>query len=436
MKNYLKQSRLSDCIEQVIDYRGKTPKKLGGDWSEAGYRAVSANNVKHDGLQNIDSIRYLDEALYKKWMKVEVKRGDLLLTSEAPAGQIMVWDSEEKIVLSQRIYGLRVNDKFNNWFLKYYLQSKTGQREIFRNNSGSTVFGISAETFDNILICHPEKSEQINIGKLLSTLDSKIEINRRINVELESLVRTIFDYWFVQFDFPDQDKKPYKHNGGEMLWNEKLKRNIPGGWEVDNILKVGDLLGGGTPKTNVPSYWGNEIPFFTPRDTDDTIFVLSTQDNITKVGLDSCSSKLYPKGTVFITARGTVGNINVAAQDMAMNQSCYALRPKPEINYYFLHQCAINLVHYLKAKSNGSIFDAIVSNDIKLTPIVIPPIPLIHEFGQITQGMYETILVNKRENKILTELRNWLMPMLINGQVTIRNANNEIIKDPPNMYKD
>jgi type I restriction enzyme S subunit len=102
---------------------------------------------------------------------------------------------------------------------------------------------------------------------------------------------------------------------------------------------------------------------------------------------------------------------------MAMNQSCYAIQPKPEINYYYTHQCCVNLVHYLKAKSNGSIFDAIVSNDIKLTPIVIPPLPLIQAYGQRTEGIYEKILVNIKESQTLTALRDWLLPMLMNGQV-------------------
>ena len=122
MSEYFNSDTLSNCLKKIIDYRGKTPKKLGGDWSNSGYRAISANNVKFEGLAKLVDIRYLDEALYLKWMKDEIHRGDILLTSEAPAGQAMVWDSDEKIVLSQRLYGLRVKDHINNRYLKYYLQ--------------------------------------------------------------------------------------------------------------------------------------------------------------------------------------------------------------------------------------------------------------------------------------------------------------------------
>ena len=175
---------------------------MGGDWTQTGYRAISANNVKHNGLQNLEDIRCVTEKIYKKWMKEEVERGDLFLTSEAPAGQIMIWDSDEKVVLSQRLFGLRANTHFSNRYLKYYLQSDLGQREINRLTSGSTVAGISAKMFDWITVNHPKKNAQENIGSLLHSLDAKIELNNRINGELEAMAKTLYDYWFVQFDFP------------------------------------------------------------------------------------------------------------------------------------------------------------------------------------------------------------------------------------------
>ena len=108
---------LSDVVELVIDYRGKTPKKLGADWSDNGYRALSAKNIKTGYIVQPESIRFVDENLYKKWMKDEIKRGDILITSEAPFGQIYYWDSDEKIVLSQRIFGLRIRNNFSSRYI-------------------------------------------------------------------------------------------------------------------------------------------------------------------------------------------------------------------------------------------------------------------------------------------------------------------------------
>ena len=362
------------------------------------------------------------EYFEKKLKRFEVKENDILLTGAGTLGELFVVPTNApKGVINQALLRIRlnkdvVNQNFFCYYFKYYIKA------IIGNINGDSVIPNlpPLPIIKSTVIDIPDITYQQKIAAVLSALDAKIELNQRINAELESMAKTLYDYWFVQFDFPNEKGKPYKSTGGKMVWNEELKREIPLGWEVDNVLRIGDLLGGGTPKTKEPSYWGGDIPFFTPKDTDDSIFVLKTLDYITEAGLESCSSRLYPKGTIFITARGTVGNINVAAQDMAMNQSCYAIQPKPEINYYFLHQCSENLVHYLKAKSNGSIFDAIVSNDIKLTPIVIPPLPLIQEFGKITKDMYEKILVNKKESQTLTELRDWLLPMLMNGQVEIK----------------
>jgi len=410
---------LSKCLAKVIDYRGRTPKKLGREWASAGYRALSANNVKFGGLDKLESINYADEDLYREWMKEEVRRGDLLLTSEAPSGQVMLWDSDEKIVLSQRLFALRTNSTIDGAFLKYYLQSPFGQKEIFRNNSGSTVAGISAKTFDNILIRHPGKNVQQKIGHLLYSIDKRIDCNNRINAELEAMAKTLYDYWFVQFDFPDAHGKLYKSSGGKMVYNATLKREIPAGWKDSSVLAVADLLGGGTPTKKKPEFWGGSIPFFTPTDADGTIFKFSTADYITEEGLKGSSTKRFGKHTVFITARGSVGRLVLAGVDMAMNQSCYALRAKPGVSHVFLFFLTKELIHHLQIKSSGSVFDSIVSNDIELTNLAIPKGEVIEKFAAVVEPLFEKIASNTQENQHLAQLRDWLLPLLMNGQVSV-----------------
>ena len=410
---------LSECLSKIIDYRGRTPKKLGLDWSINGYRALSANNVKFNGLDKLDSINYASEELYRKWMKEEVCKNDLLLTSEAPSGQVMLWDTDEKIVLSQRLYALRVNSNIDSKFLKYYLQSPLGQKEIFKNNSGSTVAGISAKTFKNILVSHPtDINEQKRIGHILYSIDKKIDCNNRINAELESMAKILYDYWFVQFDFPDSRGKPYKSSGGHMTYNDVLKREIPNLWKNSNILAIADVLGGGTPTKKNAEFWGGTIPFFTPTDAGGSIFKFSTTDYITDSGLIGSSTKLFDRYTIFITARGSVGKLVITGVEMAMNQSCYALRSKKDISHVFLFFLAKELIHHLQVKSSGSVFDSIVSNDIELTELAIPPIDLIQQFSAITEPLFEKVSINTKENERLAELRDWLLPMLMNGQVT------------------
>jgi len=267
-----------------------------------------------------------------------------------------------------------------------------------------------------------EMQTQKKIAKVLSDLDAKIELNNRINTELEAMAKTLYDYWFVQFDFPDVNGKPYKTSGGKMVWSAELKREIPDGWEVGNIMTLANLLGGGTPKTNNPNYWSGDIPFFTPADAEDSIYSTNTKQKITEIGLKNSSTKRYSKGTIFITARGTVGKINIASQDMAMNQSCYALQGKENVNSQFLYFYTNELVHYIKSKASGSIFKALVTNDFKFTKMIVPPLSLLQNFDVFSKSIFATVLNNKLENQELASLRDWLLPMLMNGQVSVGDA--------------
>ena len=264
-----------------------------------------------------------------------------------------------------------------------------------------------------------DSKRQILLANTLSTLDAKIDCNNRLNAELESMAKMLYDYWFVQFDFPDTSGRPYRTTGGKMLYNEVLKREIPAHWENSNVLAIADILGGGTPTKKKPEFWGGSIPFFTPTDASGSIFKFSTSDYITDAGLNGSSTKLFDKNTVFITARGSVGKLVLAGVQMAMNQSCYALRAKENVGYVFMFFMAKELIHHLQIKSSGSVFDSIVSNDIELTQLAIPSIDLIQQFSVITEPMFEKISNNTKENEQLAELRDWLLPMLMNGQVVV-----------------
>jgi type I restriction enzyme S subunit len=286
-------------------------------------------------------------------------------------------------------------------------------------NTHSAVPGLSRELAYLIETEIPLISDQQKIATVLSALDAKIDCNNCINAELGAMAKTLYDYWFVQCEFLDAKGKPYKSSGGKMVYNPTLKREIPAGWKDSNILAVADLLGGGTPTKKRPEYWNGNIPFFTPTDADGTIFKFATADYITDEGLKKSSTKLFGKHTVFITARGSVGRLVLAGVDMAMNQSCYALRAKHGISHTYLFFLAKELIHHLQVKSSGSVFDSIVSNDIEFTNLAIPDNTIVEKFAAIVEPAFEQIGNNTKENQHLTQLRDWLLPMLMNGQVTV-----------------
>lgn len=184
MKSDWVELPLSEITNLIIDYRGKTPKKLGGDWSDSGYRALSAKNIKTGRIVQPDTIRFVDEEMYQKWMKEEVKRGDILITSEAPFGQIYYWDSDEKIVLSQRLFGVRIKDKYDSRYIYYYMTTPDFQGELDGRSTGTTVVGLRQPELMKCVVRCPKVETQRKIGTVLASIDAKIRVNEELNDNL------------------------------------------------------------------------------------------------------------------------------------------------------------------------------------------------------------------------------------------------------------
>lgn len=321
----------------------------------------------------------------------------------------------EKFWTVDTMYYATVKPEFSTYYIYAYL----AQLDLAHLDSGSALPSMTKTAYNNIKINLPDFKNQQSIAAVLSALDKKIALNKKINARLEEMAKTLYDYWFVQFDFPDANGKPYKSSGGEMVFDETLKREIPKGWKSGNILNIANLLGGGTPSKSSPEYWNGNIPFFTPTDCDNSIFILDTADKITDAGLCNSSTRLFKKHSIFITARGSVGRSSINAVPMAMNQSCYAFQAKENVSYTFLFFLIRELIIILEVKATGSVFNSIVSSDIETTDLVIPDEDLIMKFGSFCEPLFNQIETNLKQNHQLTQLRDFLLPMLMNGQVSV-----------------
>lgn len=382
---------LSDAVELVIDYRGKTPKKLGSDWCNDGYRALSAKNIKTGQIVQEDTIRYVDEELYHKWMKEEIKKGDIIVTSEAPFGQIYYWDSDEKIVLSQRLFAIRIKKEFDARYIYQYMTTPLFYEEMSARATGTTVIGLRQPELMKCKIKYPNIEIQKKISAILCAIDRKINNNMLINDNLLQQAQAIFSKYYAV----STEQKPFT----ELI----------------------SVLGGGTPKTGNSNFWNGFIPFFTPRDVG-TPYTFQTGKYITESGLDHCNSRLYPKNTSFVTARGTVGKVSLAGIPMAMNQSCYALASKtvdPILVYFYVLEAVASLKH----KASGAVFDAIVTRDFDTEIINVLNTEDSKIVLAIISPMMGAIHNSIKENIQLSSLRDSLLPKLMSGELDVSSIN-------------
>lgn len=355
-----------------------------------------------------------------------MKKGDIItpLTEQAIGllGSTALIPESGKYIQSQDVAKITCNEDLLYPLYAYYLiSSNLVKNQLSAGAQQTKIRHTSPDKIKDCIVWVPSIDKQKEIGNLLMGIDSKISLNRAINRNLEALAKQLYDYWFVQFDFPDENGKPYKSSGGKMVWNEVLKREIPEGWVASNICKIADILSGGTPSKTIKQYWENgNLPFFGPTDYNGNVFQIETADHITQEGLDHCASSLFEEGVIIITARGSIGKLVIVGTPMAMNQSCYALRSKNDECEY-LYYLTIQLIDCLKAKGSGSVFKSIIASDIENSSLCIAEESIVTRFCKVVKPILRTIKNNTIEISELTKQRDELLPLLMNGQVEVGN---------------
>ena len=323
-------------------------------------------------------------------------------------------------VTNQQINSIIVNENFDSDYIYYLLKNNY---TVLRNAaSGSTAIPILNKTdFDNLRFkVELDLNEQRKMVSILSTIDDKIETNNQINQELEAMAKTLYDYWFVQFDFPDQNGKPYKSSGGKMVYHPELKREIPEGWGVEKIENIAQTGSGGTPKsTNVSYYSNGEIPWINSGELEQTV-ITSTSNFITEEGLNNSSAKLFPSGTILVAMYGaTAGKVSFLTFEASTNQAICAITLTDIRMRYYLKNVIEDLYQYLVKLSTGSARDNLSQDMIKNIKVVIPSNDILDRFYDFSNNIIKEITKKQQENEQLTQLREWLLPMLMNGQVKV-----------------
>ncbi len=400
---------IMECLDKLIDYRGKTPKK-----SEEGILTLSAKSVKNS---NIDySLAYrISSDEYKKFMVRGIPfKGDILITTEAPMGQVAKLN-RNGIAIAQRLLTLRPNPKIlYNDYLLYYLQSPKGQAKLKARESGSTVTGIKQSEFRKIDIEMPPLSEQKAIANILSSLDDKIELNNKINKNLEEMAQALYKQWFVDFEFPNEDGEPYKSSGGEMIESELGL--IPKGWEVNKLKVVIDIV---KESTKPGETLKNRV--YTPID------VLPRKqliiDDYKSYEEAKSSLLLYQKYDILIGAmRVYFHRVNLAPFNGITRTTTFVIRGKEkcDVSFNLLTLNQDSTIEYANGTSRGSTMPyAIWENGLGEMEIAFPSNEIRKTFNELVLPMLDEMIIKTRENRRLSRLRDTLLPKLMSGEIEV-----------------
>ena len=261
-----------------------------------------------------------------------------------------------------------------------------------------------------------------SIGTFFLNLDQKIRLNEQINQNLTAMAKQLYDYWFVQFDFPNEEGKPYKSSGGEMVWNKKLKREIPKGWNISLIKDIATTYSGGTPQsTNIEYYNNGEIAWINSGELNSPI-ITKTTNYITKCGLENSSAKLYPSNSILVAMYGaTAGKVSLLTFEACSNQAVCGIIPTIENMLYYVYFHISSLYSHFITLSTGSARDNISQNTIKNILLPIPTRNILKLFDEKIGSIYQMIVNNYQQIDSLTKQRDELLPLLMNGQVSVNS---------------
>ena len=328
------------------------------------------------------------------------------------------------VVCSNFCTAFRVKAGWNPLYVYYFWQNVYNHGAFF-NFEGKTS-GIKNLQLDNALsaidIEYLPLEKQNQIVASLASIDEKIKVNRQINDNLEAMAKQLYDYWFVQFDFPNEEGKPYKSSGGAMVYNERLKREVPIGWEVENLIDFAEIKNGATPSTADEANYGGDIVWITPKDLSDqqSKFVYQGERNITNQGFDSCSTSMLPTNSVLMSSRAPIGLVSIAKHEVCTNQGFKSFIPKNISDSIYLYYYIKHHIKQIEQLGTGTTFKEVSRDDLCKFPILTIGVKDIYvQWIELQNGIADKQLALTKEIAALTKQRDELLPLLMNGQATV-----------------
>ena len=333
-----------------------------------------------------DTIRYLDSNMYQSWMKDEIQRGDILITSEAPFGEVFYWDSDEKIVLSQRLFAIRCKKEYYSPFVFQYMTSERFQCELSGRATGTTVTGLRQPELLKCLVSLPDDyQEQCTIADALSAIDARIALNKKINHHLEQMAQAIFKSWFVDFE-------PFSN--GDFIESELGE--IPVGWRVGSLSELITVKYGKDHKKlaagTIPVFGSGGVMRF-------------------------ADTALYNDESVLIPRKGTLNNVIYVNQPFwSVDTMFYTEMRRPNLAkfiYFFVRS------KDLASMNAGSAVPSMTTEILNSLPVVVPPDSELARYEEVVGAQFRQIQVNQAEIDKLAAIRDTLLPRLMSGELSV-----------------
>lgn len=400
----------------IVDCLHSTP-----DWKNEGIRVVRNFNLKNGNIDFSDGY-YVDESTYlKRVQRAMPEAGDIIISREAPVGSVGIVPQNLKCCLGQRLVLLKVDkSKCDPTYLLFVLMSEFVQTQLKRfAGMGSTVGNLCIPDLKEVIIPMIDRN-QVKIAKFLESINKKIMLNGLINDNLEHQLKMLYDYWFTQFDFPDENGKPYRASGGKMVWNEELKRDIPEGWDVESIFsnRLSSLIKPGVEVFDTKMYIatadvkGSTLSLETMVDYENRESRANMQPSVNSIWFAKMKNSvkhLYLNKEMFPIISNAI--LSTGFNGLQCSEQSFEYIASYITSPYFESRKDI-LAH-------GATQEAVNNDDLKKIYILVPNDRTLYFYHQTTQPIYAQISKNICENKDLEQYREWILPALINSQVVV-----------------
>lgn len=403
---------------------GATPRGGQEAYKTEGISLIRSQNIL-DFSFSTNGLAYIDDEQARQLQNVEIQEKDVLIniTGDSVARVCMVPAETLPARVNQHVAILRADSKkLDPDYLLYYLLNPVLKRHLLRLSSdGATRNALTKSNLEELIISAPKDIiKQREIAEKIKLLDSKISLLRQQNQTLEELALTLFKRWFVEFEFPDENGQPYKSTGGKMIDSELGE--IPKGWRVGEIIDFGKVVCGKTPSKQNPAYYGKDVPFLKIPDMHNTVFPFITVDNLSYEGSKSQINKLIPAKSIIVSCIATVGLVCINPFDCHTNQQINSIVPKDTNSRYYLFHALKEMKYILESIGSGGSATLNVNTSVfSQIEIVIPSQEIFIKHFQSVNPVFEKMLANQKEIQTLTQLRDTLLPKLMNGEKQIND---------------